>query len=306
METTWESRAEDPNVEMGLTFFPVGDRVWGSGGLFGHLVVGLSRSGDSTIVINRRGEGPGEFDSDISWAIHLQLDSMLFVNARTASVFDSDMTFGRVFELPQSVVAGGGLYDEAEDQFIVYAAGSIYRLSRGGAVVSEFATGDVGGQFNPIALDPSSGDIVQLNNVASGFEVLRWKSDGSLLRRDLIEPEWWYVPEAEPDERDASAGGYPRPRSQANQIFFDDSRMWVLGVKSDSRWNEADGTDDSAIYDSFLLTADLESGRIVHTHVEDDLVLGRAKNGEFYSYRTTSGVHPQVAFMSFEAIGEFR
>lgn len=153
-ETVWESREQDPDVEMGLTLFRIGDHFWGSGGMFGHRIVGLSASHDSSIVIDRPGDGPGEFESDITWAVRIPGDSIVFFNSRTASVFDSRMRYVREFAVPGPVYASGAFFDPVEDEIIGYTPGAIFRLSRDGSLAAVDSSATLQGRFRPIAPVP--------------------------------------------------------------------------------------------------------------------------------------------------------
>jgi len=305
LETVWESREQDPDVEMGLTLFRIGDHFWGSGGMFGHRIVGLSASHDSSIVIDRPGDGPGEFESDITWAVRIPGDSIVFFSSRTASVFDSRMRYVREFAVPGPVYASGAFFDPVEDEIIGYTPGAIFRLSRDGSLAAVDSSATLQGRFRPIAPVPGHRHLFQVLNHDSGFRVVRRSYDGDVLGTRDFTPAWWQTPSEESSSAsEHGRAGPPRPQSQVNQLFVWDGVLWAIGVSADTNWSDADPADDSSFLDTFLLALDWNSGMAQSTHVFDDIIVGRQADGRFLAYRTTGAGHPRISLLDLEFRGE--
>lgn len=306
--TVWESDPQDPFVEDGEAFVRRGDKLWMFAGLLGHRIVVGDLAGDSSQLIDREGEGPGEFE-DIDWAMDGANDSILVFDGLDGSVLDHEGRYGRSFSVPVPVIAASAFVATDGKDMFMYGRGEagegrIYRVSLEGEVRASFAAAGLSEPFQPIFKRTGEDVFWQLDGQIDGFEILKWKMDGTLLERLAVRPDWWWAPpRSRTEDPNAMTGDYLKPRSAPYLLFEAHGLIWVVARHHAPGWESVDIYQDTPPIDkvdSVIIGISPDTGEIVHTHVSEDFITGLVAEGPFLvGQRIVGAGFPQIVLFEF-------
>ncbi len=307
IEETWATNVRDPNVLDVGTFVEWGDSVWTMQGFAGHRLIAYSLASGESRLIDREGEGPGEFRDVRAGFLDHAGDTLVVAEVARVSLLGPGGAFARSFT-PPVPIAARSMGKTPEGDFIAAAPYSLegsdevnrlHRIDRNGLLLSSF-----GGPAQGLSprMFPGEADttVWLLTKLEDGVRLELWDiSAEERLRLLEVKPDWWISPTRTPEqmERDASLGRVRRIPSSASTGLHADGILWISVSHSPADPAPFDGSayDPVTRYDSVILAIDPESGEVLKgTVLTDRHATGFTRSGLLATYELDRAGHPRL------------
>jgi len=288
-------------------------------GFAGHRILVFSLETAESRVIDREGEGPGEFKEILGGFLDHSGDTLVIAERNRITFLEKYGRFARSFTPPipvdvRSVRRG------SDGDFIMAAtvgepdsAGltpALHRISDTGELLSSF--GRASPEDRPrLWPGATEGEVWLLASLDDGFRAERWDA-GTQERTAVVtmRPEWWSSPTrtAIQSERALRAGRRPgTPPSRATALKEGNGVLWVTVAHASPSWAEADLSeyDPSATYDAVLLAVEIDTGAVMASRVlERGVGAGFSERGRLVTYELSAAGHPRIRLLELSLARE--
>lgn len=306
----WESRDQDQSILGTAWPLEMADELILMGEHFGPAIARLPLNGARGELMERIGDGPGEYRWISAGQIHPSGDTIVVIQDTRVSYLDTNLNEQRSFPNPVSRFSGVLLLSDGRFVFVSPRPPSSLRadgyvahvVDAGGNLTGSFVPRGTatGGGLWPMSMGAEQGTIWIVEPQDDGFVAELWQTDSlTRVHRLAVRPTWWHGETRRPEEYERMAGRKKRvPRLPTGTVGVreSDGIIWVALRHYDV--NHENGLlEDNQVhkrFDGVLLAVDPQSGDILASAVFDEFLLGFTNRGRLVLYDESEQGTPRV------------
>jgi hypothetical protein len=309
LHSVWSSTTGDDNIRGSGFTFEVDDTLWMMGEDFGPAIARFPLDGSPGMLLEREGDGPGEFRWIVAGQSYPSGDTIVVVQNTRVSYLTRDMREVRSY--PNLVPRPVGIVVLADGSLLsvnhrlnrpANAAGyALHQVSPMGEYTLSFRTTDslsAGGVW-PMMRVPDANQVWLVEPRQDGFVVELWDIGRTeRLREFRVNPDWWLGETRSPEDYERMAGQKeqtPKLPSGTVGVWHGEGVLWIALRHFDSAASAEISYDVvHRWFDGVLLALDPISGSIITADVYDDFLLGFTNAGNLVFYSEDPEGRPRV------------
>ncbi len=307
----WSSAPDDNNVIAAGSYLELRDTLWILGEAAGSAVVRFPLAGGESTLLDKKGNGPGEWKFVDFARLHPSVDTLLIFHNGRISYITSSLQEARSFPSPvkspvgMAVLPGGAviIVDPSKGRATDSIAYALHEITPVGTRIKSYRIADsafAGGTW-PLALSRDPNTIWLVEPRSDGFVVEQWDVlQTARLRQFRITPRWWVSETKRPEDYERlAARKEPVPKLPTGTVGFWDSgdALWVaLRHFAPSTPGTISPTMNlTRCSTAYLLALDRTSGSILGCSVFDDFLFGFTNTGRLVMYTEDATGHPRIS-----------